>query len=67
MLKVVSDIQKAQKELDQKVEKMQNIQNVLKTLETDGYYELLRVQISEDVALIDKYRALHDDTIQRAK
>jgi len=25
MLKVVSDIQKAQKELDQKVEKMQNI------------------------------------------
>jgi DNA-binding protein YbaB len=67
MLKVISDIQKAQKELDQKVEKMQNIKNVLTTLESEGYYELLRVQISEDIALIDKYRALHDDTIERAK
>jgi hypothetical protein len=32
MLKVVSDIQKAQKELDQKVEKMQNIKNVIETM-----------------------------------
>jgi hypothetical protein len=67
MLKVISDIQKAQKELDQKVEKMQNIKNVLTTLENEGYYELLRIQISEDTALIEKYRALHDDTIDRAK
>ena len=67
MLKVISDIQKAQKELDQKVEKMQNIKNVLTTLESEGYYEMLRVQISEDIALIDKYRALHDDSIERAK
>jgi hypothetical protein len=29
MLKVITDIQKAQKELDQKVEKMNNIKNVL--------------------------------------
>jgi chromosome segregation ATPase len=55
MLKVVSDIQKAQKELDQKVEKIQNIKNVLASLDKEGYYELFRTQIAEDTALIEKY------------
>lgn len=59
MLKVVSDIQKANKELEQKVEKMQNIKNVLATLDAEGYYEMFRTQISEDTALLEKYRSLH--------
>lgn len=67
MLKVVSDIQKAQKELDQKVEKIQNIKIVLASLDKEGYYELFRTQIAEDTALIEKYQALHNETIERAK
>ena len=59
MLKVVSDIQKANKELEQKVEKMQNIKNVLTTMDAEGYYEMFRTQISEDTALFEKYRTLH--------
>ena len=42
MLKIISDIQKAQKELDQKVEKMQNIKNVISTIEKEGYYVMFR-------------------------
>jgi oligoribonuclease (3'-5' exoribonuclease) len=59
MLKVVSDIQKANKELEQKIEKMQNIKNVLTTMDAEGYYEMFRTQISEDTALFEKYRTLH--------
>lgn len=36
-------------------------------MEKEGYYELFRKEIAEDTALIEKYQALHKNTIERAK
>ena len=46
---------------------MQNIKNVISTIEKDGYYEMFRTQVAEDSILVEKYRALHYDSIERAK
>ena len=40
---------------------------MISTLEGEGYYNLFRTQIAEDTALIEIYRALHRDSIERAK
>ena len=46
---------------------MQNIKNVISTIEKEGYYVMFRTQIAEDTILIEKYRALHNDAIERAR